>query len=55
MASVPFTTWRCPAIQQLEGDFFIPRTVPAEAQDAADTLDRDRVLREFWAERSNNP
>ena len=54
MASVPFTTWRCPAIQQLEGDFFIPRAVPAEAQDAADTPGRDRVLREFWAERSGD-
>lgn len=39
MASVPFTAWRCPTIQQLEGDFFIPRPSPAESQDAADTLD----------------
>ncbi len=52
LASVPFTAMQCPHIQALKGYFFIPRTVPEEAPDEADTLDRG--LREFWAERSGN-
>lgn len=52
--SLAFATGVNDRIEQVSKDFFIPRAVSAEAQDAANTLDQDRVLREFWAERGGN-
>lgn len=49
--SVKFTAMRCPQIQALKGDFFIPRRRDKEVQEPDNDLDdQDRKIRGFWAD-----